>query len=48
MGGSQDTNTVEADAAAALTPAGGPGTIRTTYAAVEVAEIIQCILMCKV
>lgn len=25
-GGSQDTKTVEAEAAAALTPAGGPGT----------------------
>lgn len=25
-GGSQDTNTTEFDAAAALTPAGGPGT----------------------
>lgn len=27
-GGSQDTNTTELDAAAALTPAGGPGTGR--------------------
>lgn len=27
-GGSQDTNTTEFDAAAALTPAGGPGTVR--------------------
>lgn len=27
-GGSQDTNTTELDAAAALTPAGGPGTVR--------------------
>lgn len=25
-GGSQDTNTIELDAAAAFTPAGGPGT----------------------
>lgn len=44
MGGSQDTNTVEADAAAALTPAGGPGTVRTTDVAVEIGEIIQCML----
>lgn len=27
-GGSQETNTTELDAAAALTPAGGPGTVR--------------------
>lgn len=27
-GGSQETNTTEFDAAAALTPAGGPGTVR--------------------
>lgn len=26
-GGSQETNTTEADAAAAFTPAGGPGTV---------------------
>lgn len=30
VGGSQDTNTTESDAAAAFTPAGGPGTGRTT------------------
>lgn len=27
-GGSQETNTTELDAAAALTPAGGPGTVK--------------------
>lgn len=30
-GGSQDTKTVEAEAAAALTPAGGPGTGKTRF-----------------
>lgn len=32
-GGSQDTKTMEAEAAAALTPAGGPGTRRAQHSA---------------
>lgn len=48
MGGSQDTKTVEAEAEAALTPAGGPGTERPKRTVVNVGKINQCISSCIV
>lgn len=38
-GGSQETNTTEFDAAAALTPAGGPGTVRERINLLQIRDI---------
>ena len=44
-GGSQDTNTTEFDAAAAFTPAGGPGTKRNRWASWYISHIKHILLL---
>lgn len=46
MGGSHDTNTVEAEDAAALTPAGGPGTTRISCLVIKAGKSKQSIEQC--